>query len=360
MRKVLWVLVWMLGLSLGYLLLWPVPIAPQAWTPPAAPKLEGVHAKNEKLKAIQRLAEGLGAGPEGLSLDDAGRIYAGYRDGRVMQLAPDGANAIELANTGGRPLGTAVLPDGSVLVADADKGLLRIAADRKLTVLTAGADGVPFHFTDDLDFARQSPIVYFTDASKKFGPTQVEADFIEHAPNGRFLSYNLDSGQTIVLIRDLYFPNGVAMGPDDRFVLVNETATYRILRYWLKGEKAGQMDVFADNLPGFPDNIKFNGRDRFWCALYGPRSPDLDKLLPEPFLRTVLFRLPATLRPKPVKQAFALGFNLDGQVIANLQSHAPDAYAPITSVVEHGAWLYFGSLTEPAIGRMPLSAALAP
>ena len=42
-----------------------------------------------------------------------------------------------------------------------------------------------------------------------------------------------------VFADQLLFANGVAVGPDDAYVLVNETAAYRVMRYWLKGEKAG-------------------------------------------------------------------------------------------------------------------------
>jgi sugar lactone lactonase YvrE len=347
-----------LGALTAYLLFWPVPIEPVAWTPPPAPALEGVYAENQRLKGIQRLAKGLGAGPEGVALDGQGRVYAGYIDGRLMRFDADGSHPVELANTGGRPLGTVVLADGSLIVADAAQGLLQFTPEGVLKVLSAEAEGVPFGFTDDVDVSADGETLYFTDASHKFGHTEVLADFMEHGPNGRFLSYHLPTGRTTVLARDLHFPNGVAVGPDDAYVLVTETAKYRILRYWLKGEKTGQMDVFADNLPGFPDNISYNRAGRFWCAIYSVRSPDLDALLPHPFLRKVVFRLPEALQPTPALHAFVLGFNDAGDVIANLQYAAPDAYAPITSAVEHGGWLYFGSLTYPALGRLPLSEAL--
>jgi len=354
MKKLLIVILILLAAGVVYLLLWPVPIEPTAWTPPDAPRLEGPYAANDRLRNVERLAEGIGHGPEGVALDAQGRLYAGYVDGRVMQFDAQGGSPVQLANTGGRPLGTVALSDGSLIVADAAKGLLQINPDRTVTVLATGASDGPFGFTDDVDRGRSSPTLYFTDASSRFGYTQVMADVMEHGPNGRLLAYDPASGRTDVLLRDLHFPNGVAVGPQDDYLLVNETTKYRVLRHWLKGERAGQTEVFADNLPGFPDNISFNGRDRFWCAIYSPRVPDLDALLPLPFLRKIVFRLPEAVQPKPVKHAFVLGFDLDGKVVANLQYAAPDAYAPITSVEEHDGWLYFGSLTAPSMARLPL------
>ena len=49
--------------------------------------------------------------------------------------------------------------------------------------------------------------------------------------------------------------NGIVVEPGGESLLVAETGAYRIQRYWLKGDRAGQTEVFAENLPGFPDNI---------------------------------------------------------------------------------------------------------
>lgn len=355
--KALKIILLILAAGAAYLLLWPTGMRPVAWTPPPAPPLEGVYAYNDRLKGIERLLSGHGKGPEAIQVDAAGEIYTGYADGRVIRLAADGTSFEELGNTGGRPLGIALGPQDGLIIADAKKGLLHLGG--QLTVLATEADGVPFGFTDDADSARLGQNVYFTDASSKFGYGRHMVDLLEHGANGRLLEYNVAAKSTRTLMQGLHFANGVAVGPDDAYVLVNETGEYRVRRYWLKGEKAGTDDVFIENLPGFPDNITFNGRDRFWLAIFAPRDALLDELLPGSlFLRTVLTKLPAFLQPRPKKHAFVLGLDLDGKVVANLQYAADDAYAPITSVREHGDWLYFGSLTYPAIGRLPLAQAL--
>jgi hypothetical protein len=86
----------------------------------------------------------------------------------------------------------------------------------------------------------------------------------------------------------------------------------------------------------------------------------LDRLAPHPFLRRVVARLPDWLRPRPVHHGIALALDLDGKPVSYLEHSGADAYAPITTVREAGAWLYFGSLSEPAIGRMPAPAAPPP
>jgi len=349
----------LLAAFVAYLLLWPTGMEPVAWTPPPAPTLtEGVYAYNEKLKGIQKLAPGVGKGPEAVNVDATGRVYTGYDDGRVMMLSANGATYTEMTNTGGRPLGITFGPNGGIVIADARAGLLHLG--RNLTELAKEVDGVPFGFVDDVDNTRLDKKLYFTDASHKFGYGRHMVDLLEHGPNGRLLEYDVVGMKTRVLLSDLHFANGVAVGPDDAYVLVNETGEYRILRYWLKGEKAGTHDVFIDNLPGFPDNISYNDRGLFWVAIFAPRDALLDELLPGSlYLRTVISKLPSFLQPKPKMHSFVLGLDLEGKVVANLQYAGDDAYAPITSVREHGPWLYFGSLTYPAVGRMPLNQAIA-
>ena len=343
---------------LAYLTAWPTGMQPAAWTPPTAPALEGVYASNDRLKGIQRIAEGAGNGPEAVLVDDGMNFSTGYADGRVVMYSPGGAGMLEI-NTGGRPLGLTLTRDGGLVIADAKKGLLLY--DKELTTLATEADGVPFGFTDDVDAERFGTKVYFTDASSKFGYGRHMLDLIEHGANGRLLEYDFATRQVRTLMSGLHFANGVAVGPDDAYVLVNETAEYRVLRYWLKGPKAGTHDVFIDNLPGFPDNITFNGSGRFWVALFAPRDALLDSLLPgNAWLRTVIAKLPKFLQPRPKHHAFALGLDLEGKVVANLQYAADDAYAPITCVREKGPFLFFGSLTYPALGRLPLAQALAP
>jgi sugar lactone lactonase YvrE len=290
-----------------------------------------------------------------LALDASGNLYAGYDDGRVIRFDANGGNAKELANTAGRPLGHAGAANRDVDVADAMRGLMRIGADGVATVLSVEAEGLPFKFVDDVDITADGSKLYFSDASSRFGFHDVMADVFEHGPNGRVLEFDVASGQTRVLMRDLHFANGVTMGPGDEYLLVNDMNKYRVLRHWLRGDKAGTTEVFIDNLPGFPDNINFNGRDRFWLALYTPRIVALDRLLPNPQLRKILFRLPKALQPAPVMHGWVVGLDLDGKVVADLQYASPDAYAPITSAVQSGDSLYLGSLLAPAIGRLSLS-----
>ena len=352
-RTILKSLIGIIALLLAYLLFWPVPINPAAWTPPQAPELAGIYAQNSELARTERLTVD-GGNPEDVAFDSQDRIYTGTEDGRIFRFQADGTQPQVFANTGGRPLGLIFDHFENLIVADAIKGLLSISPDGKITELSKEAEGVPFRCTNDLDIATDGTI-YFTDASSKFPLTLLRADLLEHQPNGRFLAYNQRTRKTTVLLRDLYFANGVAVSHDQSFVLVNDTGAYRVRRYWLTGAKQGQSDIFIDNLPGFPDGISANGQGGFWLALVNRRDKGLDFLQPHPFLTKIVWRLPNFLQPNIKRYAFVLGLDANGAVVHNLQDPSPQCFTQIANVVEHKGALYFGSIGEHAIGRFPLT-----
>ncbi|HEV8169805.1 MAG TPA: SMP-30/gluconolactonase/LRE family protein [Pyrinomonadaceae bacterium] len=339
--------------AVAYLLLAPVPINPGAWTPPAAPTLTGQYQQNTRLAPVQRLPLGDGHKPEDVAVDADGKIYAGFEDGRIIVLQPDGTQPRVFANTGGRPLGLVFDRADNLIVADAIKGLLSVNKSGAVRVLAVEADGVKFGCLNDLDVGADGTI-YFTEASNKFPMSQFANDLLEHQPNGRLLALDPETQKPRTLLRDIYFANGVAVSPDQSFVLVAETGKYRVRRVWLKEPKLGQDDIFIDNLPGFPDGISSNGRDRFWLALPTPRLPIVDRMLPHPFLRKIVARLPKFLQPAPQRYSFVLGLDQNGRVIENLQNGSADCYAEIANVLEHDGALYFGSIGEDTVGRFPL------
>jgi hypothetical protein len=352
-------LVLLLIVAIGaFLLLAPTQVQPVAWTPQPAPSLSsGPYAENQALKAVERVGADAIDGPEALLLE-GNQLITGLHDGRVIQTSLDGTTLKVLANTGGRPLGLARHPDGRLIIADAIKGLLALDSKGQLNTLSTEANGLKFGFTDDVAVDAAGRYAYFSDASSRWGYGHDGEAVIEHGGDGRLLRYDFQSSKTEQLLDRLEFANGVTLGPDEAYVLVNETGAYRISRYWLSGPKAGSHDLFIDNLPGLPDNLSFNGHNRFWVALYAPRNPLLDGTAEYPWVRKMLVRA-MTVLPKPVeKRGFVIGLNLQGQVIANLQDASSGNYSPITTVREYADGLYLGSLKARHMARLPLSQAL--
>lgn len=345
-------LIVLLAACAAYLLLWPVDIHPQAWTPIEAPKASGVLAPNEKLRAAKRWAVEIGAGGEAVAIDSRGHLYTGMLDGRVMRIDRLRGQSEELVSTGGRPLGMAFAPDGRLLIADAFMGLL-VWDGRSLNTLLTEVEGVPLRFADDLAITRDG-VVYLSDASTRRGLDELMGELMEHAPNGRLIRFDLATGEALVALDNLWFANGVTLSQAEDYVLINETFRFQIRRLWIKGPRRGQNDVFAQNLPGFPDNITTAMDGSYWVAIYGPRSQQLESLLPHPWMRKVIWRLPRSLIPHPERMAQVLKLDVNGDVVMSLAGSGDAVFAPITSVIEYENELWLGSLADTGLARYTL------
>ncbi|MVW75802.1 SMP-30/gluconolactonase/LRE family protein [Pseudomonas xionganensis] len=351
MKKLLGLFLTLLVAAALYLVVTPSPIDPLAWQAPQAPLLTGVLEPNDSLMKAELLGRGQVHGPEDTAVDSQDRVYAGLHDGRIVRI--EGERVDTFVDTGGRPLGMDFDASGHLIVADAYKGLLRINPEGQIEVLSTEAEGVPFKFTDDLDIARDGTI-YFSDASSRFEQPDYLLDLLEARPHGRLLSYNPATRETRVLLKDLYFANGVALSANEDFVLVNETYRYRITRYWLSGEKAGTHDIFIDNLPGLPDNLQGDRNGTFWVALPSPRKADADMLHRSPWAKAQLAKLPRAFWPKAVPYGFAIALNEQGEIIQSLHDTSGTHLRMITSVKPVGDFLYLGSLDNDRIGKLKI------
>jgi hypothetical protein len=331
----------------------PAVIDPVAWDCPAH---DGARwASPAAVEGLVRTTLSSGHGPEDVEMDADGRVYGGTADGSLLRWSGPGAKADKIAETGGRPLGLHWDAAGRLLVADAFAGLLRVDVDSgAVEVLATTCGGTPMRFTDDLDVAADGAI-WFSDASARFDQTSWKADILENRPSGRLCRWDPVTGVAEEKLTGLAFANGVALDPEGRFALVNETARYRVRRLWLDGPAAGSDDVLIDDLPGFPDGISA-GRGRFWVAIASPRNPIVDATAGWPRLRAWMARLPPALQPKPERSVRMVGVDAQGRVVHDLADLTGRDFAVVTSVQERDGWLLLGSLTEPAWARLPAPA----
>jgi sugar lactone lactonase YvrE len=357
-RKILLLALVIVLLIVVYFLVWPVPIEPVAWKSPPNPGYTGAFAPNDRLKGFEFLKLGGKHGPEDIAIDSKGRIYAATHEGVIVRLQPDGSKPENWADTKGRPLGIDFDQKGNLIVADGYRGLLSIDPNGKVTELATVADGIPIRYADDVDVAGDGKI-YFSDASTKFGAKAAHGtmeaslyDIMEHGGHGRLLVYDPATGKARTLLKGLNFANGVAVSPDQTFVLVDETGAYRVIRYWLDGPKKGTAEPLIEALPGFPDNISTGLDGRFWVALISPRNNLLDSLSEKPFLRKVIQRMPKFLRPKAASYGHIIAIDANGKVLEDLQN-PHTKYPQNTSVTETKDYLYVGSLIGPVLARLP-------
>lgn len=342
---------------LGYLLIWPTPVAPKAWEAPADPGYVGVHARNERLSSMQTRAIAPFLGPEALALTADGNVLTGTESGELLEIDAAGKTRI-VSRLGGRPLGLAIAGDGRIYVANAGIGLQRVTPDGKSQVLARRFAGAQIAYANSVAIAPDG-LVYFTDSSTHFNPEKyggtLEAsvlDLLEHDPNGRLFRYDPESNEVDLILDRLQFPNGVAVDPSGEFLLLAETGHYRVLKVWLGGREPGLMEPLIENLPGFPDNLSLGQDGRYWLGLAAPRKALLDSLDGSPFLRKMVARLPPVFRPQAEPYAHVIAINADGDVLTDLQSSLGPLYT-VTGAVEGATNLYISTLHGPEIGVIP-------
>lgn len=284
-----------------------------------------------------------GAEPEDVVVDKEGRIIYGTVDGKIFRMNPLTRVEELLCNTGGRPLGLEVMHDSKVLICDAKKGLLCWDTHNKnLETLVQFVEDIPLRFCSNVCVARDGTI-WFTESTTRFDFEHYRGAFLEHRPSGRLLRRNIH-GHVEVVLQDLYFPNGLTLNTDESAVLFVETAAYRLSRYWINGECAGQCEELVSNMPGFPDNISSIKNGRFWVAMFGNRNTLLDKLAATPaFLRKLIWKIPDHLQPQPLVSVWAIAFDENGQQLFDLQgTHL--GFGQTTGVAESAGKLYFSTV----------------
>ncbi len=344
-----------LVLLLAYLLLWPVPVAPVAWQAPVNYGLTGLFAVNEQLSVARPIDIGGYEGPEDMALGPDGYIYASTSGGQLIRFRTNGNDLELFAEVGGRPLGIEFDSDGMLLVANAYLGLQRVSPERNIELLTDQVRGESILYADDVAVAANGKI-YFSDASSKFGAQDNGGtlaasmlDILEHGGHGRVLEYDPVSRDTRVIMDGLNFANGVAVSEDQQYLLVNETGSYRVWKYFLDGPRSGQSVVLIDNLPAFPDNINNGLNGRFWIGLVAPRDDILDKLAPNPLLRKIIQRLPKFMQPPPQLSSHVVAITGDGEVLMDMQD-SNSRFPTLTGVLETRQDLYLTTLVGHELG----------
>ncbi|WP_088281158.1 SMP-30/gluconolactonase/LRE family protein [Kineosporia sp. A_224] len=298
-----------------------------------------------------------GAEDVAVALDgaDEGCVYTGTEDGAIHRVSHDGGTVEKVADTGGRPLGIEWTPSGRLVVCDARRGLLGVDPwTGGVEELAATVDGTPMQFCNNAAVAGDGT-VYFSDSSTVHPIDRWKAEMVEVTGTGRLLRRSPDGAVTVVG-DGLDFANGVALAADDAWVVVAETSRRRLTRFWLTGPKAGQREAFADDLPGYPDNISRGSDGLVWVAAASPRDGLVEAIQRGPvWLRRSITKVPDALQPAPKRTVRVLAYDADGRLVHDLsvekEAHG-DTFHMVTGVREHDGRVWLGSLHEPAVALL--------
>jgi sugar lactone lactonase YvrE len=195
---------------------------------------------------------------EGPIFDRTGNLYfVNYmRNGTIGRMTPDGTVSV-WCQTDGQVNGLKVDGQGYVIGADAGgKRVLRIHPSGKpIEVLTDQYEGKPYLSPNDICLDNEQNI-YFSDPSND----------TPEAPVGAV--YRIDADRKVTrLAQGLKYPNGLAVSPDQKQLLVAETMTNRILSFDFRSDGTlSEQKVLYQFPDETVDGMAFDEYGRLWVA----------------------------------------------------------------------------------------------
>ena len=325
-------------------------IHPKAWTPQPKPEFNGSTALNEKLTNASQLHLQGYYGAEEFAVDQNDNIFCGvhigekdFSSGAILKIKPDDS-VEEFLKTDGWITGMQFDKDGALIALMNDVGLIKINPDKSIdTLLTQTPNGKRIRMGTGLKIASDG-IIYFVNMSSthKISAKYISKLILEMEPTGGVYSYNPKTNETNTLSEGNFFGNGLEISSNEDFILVSETSKYRILKYWIKGDKKGSSEVFLNNLPGFPNNISRNDKGQFWIGFTTKRNDQLDQIHPKVGMKKFVYALPAFIQPKAEKFGMAIAVSEQGEIIESLFDTQGTHVTEAGAILEHKGYLYLG------------------
>ncbi len=137
--------------------------------------------------------------------------------------------------------------------------ILKISAEKQVSVYADSYRGKPFNRPNDLAFDTQGNL-FFTDPSS-YGPDRLD---------GQLFYINRETRMVTLIADSLAFPNGIAFSPKDKKLYVCESARERVIRYRVApGGRLMDKEIFIELSGGDPDGIAFDMLGNLYVAHFG-------------------------------------------------------------------------------------------
>ena len=227
----------------------------------------------------------------------------------------------------------------------------------------------PLTFCNDLDVSADGKRIYFTEPFSYGRPTMggggTYREAISLGQNGRIWQYDTESTQTRLIAQNFIFPDGILIEEsgtgNEETLLITETIQFRILRLNIAGSNAGEWSIVQENMPGMPDGMDRDSDGRIWVGIIKQRSPVIDWIHANPWIKPFFLRLPADLMPVSAETSF-MAFSKDGSIPLFYSLHDGSVLSDISVIVPTSNELFVAAFNREATGlfRMPYPEGMEP
>lgn len=173
--------------------------------------------------------------------------------GLIYEVDPGTGEAVEVAEPGGNPTGLCQDAEGRIWIAQGGRHT-RTRSEREVgPSIQCLHDGVVEDVaTDGLTAPNDCVVgpdglVWFTDPAG----SPLEAEGL----GGAVCTLDRESGEVVVRLEGIRYPNGLAFAPDARTLYVAATGTREILAFDVRGSEASPAGVLAALPDGHPDGM---------------------------------------------------------------------------------------------------------
>ncbi len=188
-------------------------------------------------------------------------------------------------------------------------------------------------FCNDFDISDDGQRFYFSEPFAYEGASMgggAMGEAITLGKNGRLWLFERSNHTSALIAQGYNFVDGVLLeaGDDGReqSVLVTETTKFRVLRYYLEGERAGEDEVVWEYLPSMPDGLTRGPDGTIWIGMIKQRTPVITWAHANPWVKPLMLRLPLEALPVPT--------------VTGVLALSPDASTPLWYAEHEGVRIH--------------------